>query len=186
MKSSVLSSTGLTKMLATSLLFFVFVFTTQTVSSQPPANMEGKTELNEPTPFGGDCVKNIPDLTDEQQKQIEKLQLSHQKAMLTLRNQLGEKKAQLRTLQTVDNADINAINKKIDEISVIKTDMAKKQAAHQQDIRKQLTDSQRLYFDTHRGGRFGKGDCYGRADGRGKGKGRHGRGQRQGFQDVRD
>ena len=55
---------------------------------------------------------------------------------------------------------MNAINKTIDEISVLKNTMMKKREAHKQEIRKILNDEQRLFFDAH-------------SEKRGEGKGMH-------------
>ena len=98
----------------------------------------------------------IPGLTDDQKTQIGKLRIAHQKEMQGLRNQLAENKAHYRTLMTAEKADINAINKNIDEFTGLKATMMKKQAAHIQDIRKLLNDEQRLAFD-NKLGRMGKG-----------------------------
>jgi Spy/CpxP family protein refolding chaperone len=71
--------------------------------------------------------------------------------MLKFRNQMGEKSAQLQTLRTAEKADMNAINKTIDEIGLIKTQMMKERENHLQQVRGVLTDSQRTQFDTRRG-----------------------------------
>lgn len=90
------------------------------------------------------------ELTDEQTNTINNLRLAHQKEMLPLRNNLNEKKARLNTLETAYPADIKAINQVIDEINNIKTNMAKLKAAHKQEIRKVLTDEQRLNHDSNK------------------------------------
>lgn len=105
----------------------------------------------------------IPNLTAEQEKQIEQLKLKHQKEMLPLRNALREKHARMQTLETAEKADMAAINKTIDEIATIKTDMQKKRAAHRQEIRNVLNEEQRLVFDSkgqgHKGNKMHKGKC---------------------------
>jgi len=90
------------------------------------------------------------------------------KEMLPLKNELAEKMAHLKTLTTKDKVDMAAINATIDEIVVIKGKMMKLQVAHKQEIRKLLTEEQRIIFDTmpHMKG-HGKGNC----DGSGPGKG---------------
>ena len=124
----------------------------------------------------GMCMKEntccgIPDLTDEQETKIENLKTAHMKEMLPLKNQMGEKRAQLKTLTTADKVDMAAVNKKIDEIGSLKVEMMKKKEAHRQDVRALLNDNQRLYFDMH------KGKGYGHKGGkRGHGM-QHGRGQ---------
>ncbi len=110
---------------------------------------------------------NLPGLTDDQKEQIETLRAENLKTMLPLRNTLQEKKARLMTLQSAEKADMKAINGLIDEISAIKTQMAKQRAAHHQQVRSVLTDEQRVVFDSRPRG-MGRGH--------GHGKGHHGRG----------
>lgn len=120
----------------------------------------------------GDCLRKdrmaaYLDLTEEQQTKIDALKLSHQKKVLHLKNELNEKKAKLRTLQTAEVSDMKAINSIIDEIGTIKTKMAKEQAAHHQEIRKILTEEQRIKFDMHQGNRGGYGNGNGNRGGNG-------------------
>jgi len=93
------------------------------------------------------CVAN---LTEDQQSQLDKLRLEHRKEVLNLRNQLREKNARMNTLETADKIDMAAINKVIDEISDLKKQMMKKKAEHRQEVRKVLTEEQRVEFDTKR------------------------------------
>ena len=93
------------------------------------------------------CCTGIKGLTDDQKLKMEKMETSHQKELLQLRNQKCEKESHLKTLEFSDNADLGAINKTIDEIGALKVDMMKKCAAHKQEVRKILTDEQRLQFD---------------------------------------
>ena len=94
---------------------------------------------------------NIPDLTDAQKEQIKDLRTANMKEMLPLRNALKEKQARKNTVSTGDNVNMTEVNKVIDEIAAIKTIMAKKRAEQRQNIRKILTDDQRVFFDTHSG-----------------------------------
>lgn len=120
---------------------------------------------------GMNCM--IPDLTEAQQKKIEELKLAHQKNMMQFKSQLDIKYAQLQALSTADKADMNAINKIIDEIGAIKVQKMKEKENHRQQIRAQLTDAQRLQFDMHRGKGMGK--CFGPGCHQGKnGMGMHG------------
>jgi len=117
---------------------------------------------------------NIPDLTEAQQKQIDELRTAHQKEMLQYRNQMQEKQAKLNTLRTADKADMAAIDKMIDEIGTLHTQMMKAKENHRQKVRSLLTEQQRVYFDTQRGkGKGGKGFgcCNGMGAGRGMGQG---------------
>jgi Spy/CpxP family protein refolding chaperone len=91
------------------------------------------------------------ELTDAQKEQIEKLRTEHAKKVLPLRNELGELRAELRTLSTVDKVNMNDIDKKIDEMGKVQTELMKERAAHRQQIRSLLTDEQRVKFDSHFG-----------------------------------
>ena len=69
------------------------------------------------------------------------------KEILPLKNQLGEKKARMQTLETADKADMQAINALIDEIQSLQGKIMKMHASHRQEIRKMLTPEQRVDFD---------------------------------------
>lgn len=97
----------------------------------------------------------IPDLTEEQQEQIKDLRVGQMKQMIQYRNNLTEKRASLRTLQTQDNPDMEAINNTIEEMGQIRTEMQKARAEHHQEIREILTDEQRAFFDAHMKGSRG-------------------------------
>ncbi len=98
----------------------------------------------------GPCMyKGIPDLTEVQDAKINELKTAHMKEMLKYRNQLDEKHAGLKTLQTAETVDMNKIYKVIEEIGSIEIDMAKSRAGMHQDIREILNDDQRVRFDTN-------------------------------------
>lgn len=113
--------------------------------------------------------KNIPNLTEDQQKKIETLRSKHLKESMLIKNNMKVKQAELRVLQTADKVDMTAINAKIDEISGLRMQLMKNGAAHKQEIRKILTDEQRVYFDAHagQGGGHAKGGFYGGHQGSG-------------------
>ncbi|MEL7002773.1 MAG: Spy/CpxP family protein refolding chaperone [Bacteroidota bacterium] len=98
----------------------------------------------------------IPDLTDEQNAKLKEIRLEGQKQKLPLRNELREKEARMKTLTTAENVDMKAINKLIEEIGAIKVKMAKIQAVQHQEVRNQLTEDQRVVFDSHAGQRMKK------------------------------
>jgi len=97
---------------------------------------------------GKGCMQGIPDLTDQQKQKIEDLCLATKKEMNGIKNLMGEKQAHLKTLQDAEKADMTAINKTIDEISVLKADIMKKHEATRQTIRGLLTEKQKTVFDT--------------------------------------
>lgn len=122
----------------------------------------------------------IPDLTEDQQNKIEALRIDHLKVRNNYRNQMAELQARKHTLMTSDNADMKEINSIIDQMADIHNKMMKEGAKHQQDIRRLLTDKQKVYFDSRpmRGHGHGRGmrhDGYGRGAGQGYSAG-YGRG----------
>lgn len=88
------------------------------------------------------------DLTDAQKEAFKKSKLEMQKQLQPIKNELGEAMARQRTLTTAEKPDMNAINKNIEKMGSLKTEMAKIQAKHHLEMRAQLTDEQRLKFDT--------------------------------------
>lgn len=100
-------------------------------------------------------MMGIPNLTDDQKTKIKSQQVAFGKEALPLRNQLVEKRAHLRTLQTASTYDVNAVNATIDDISKTESQLLKKSAANREAIRKLLNDEQRLAFDSHQGFRRG-------------------------------
>ncbi len=108
----------------------------------------GNTEVTKDAPMPKGCC-NVPDLTPDQQKQIDALHLNLVKETLSIKNQIAEKDAHLTTLSTGDNVDLTAVNKTIDEMFALKAELMKKHEAFQQDVRKLLTADQKVLFDMH-------------------------------------
>jgi|YNPMSStandDraft_2_1061718.scaffolds.fasta_scaffold22507_2 Spy/CpxP family protein refolding chaperone len=96
----------------------------------------------------GKSYYNIPDLTDEQKKKIEELEIAHLKEVNLIKAQLKEKHAHLNTLQLAEKPNNSEINKTIDEITSLKNEMMKKHETNRQNIRALLTDKQKVIFDT--------------------------------------
>ncbi|MCF8303493.1 MAG: Spy/CpxP family protein refolding chaperone [Bacteroidales bacterium] len=127
-----------------------------------------------------DCPKEHPmmkmlDLSDEQQAQMKELHTKHMKEMLPIKNKMGELKAELNTLSTGDDVNMNAVEKKIDEIADLKAKMMKRHQSHRQEVRDILDDEQKVIFDAHHS-RMGKGCGFGHGRGH-YGKGFHGKGR---------
>lgn len=110
----------------------------------------------------GNCRKwtSVPNLTSDQESKIKNLETIHLNKMLPLRNELNELQARHQTLQTEKAADLTKINDNIDKISKVKGKIAKERARFQQEIRLQLSDDQRLWFDTCTG-HHGRMECLG-------------------------
>lgn len=111
----------------------------------------------------------LPGLTEDQKKQIKDIMLKTREAVLPLTNQLREKEAHLQTLQTAGQVDMKAVDQTIDEMGALRIQIAKKRAASRQDIRKLLTDEQRVVFDSRKASFMDHGMRYRRL----RPKGRH-------------
>ncbi|MFO7655607.1 MAG: Spy/CpxP family protein refolding chaperone [Bacteroidales bacterium] len=140
--------------LKTIALAMFFVLTSSTLLAQRGG---GNGRMDGDRPYGNKQQGNqgfcgqMPGLSPEQQQKISGLRTAHLKEMNSYKNDMMIKRAELNKLQTENNADINAINAKIDEIGKLKTEMAKKRNANMQSIRGLLSDDQRVYFDARRG-----------------------------------
>lgn len=113
--------------------------------------------------------------TEEQQEAVRKIRLETAKEVKPLRNELNELRARQHTLTTAENADLDAINKNIEKMGSVRTEIQKIMAKQHQEIRSLLTEEQLLKFDArkgmagkrpgrgemdrgmHRGARFGRG-----------------------------
>ncbi len=92
---------------------------------------------------------NIPNLTDTQKKQLKEAKIKLQKEVLPLKNELGEKKARLKTLTTTEGSSEKDINKVIEAIGELETTMMKARVSNKMGIKKFLTEEQRLFVDSH-------------------------------------
>ena len=143
------------KVRTASLTMIALLFVTSTLMAQRDTSRtfyHGHKGLHARTERG---MMGIPNLTDDQKAKIKALQIAFGKEALPLKNQLAEKKAHLRTLQTAQPYDANAVNAAIDDITKTESLLMKKHAANQEVIRKLLNDEQRLAFDSHKGFRRG-------------------------------
>ncbi len=134
-------------------------------------NPQGQGMMNNAErPYGyGQCIL---DLTPEQDAQITELRTKHLKEVTPLRNELGEKRARLRTLQTAENPNLNEINQTIDEMASIRANIQKKGAAHRAEVASLLTDEQKVIYNSRRQGRMGRKGSAGMRQGMGQGMGR--------------
>lgn len=85
--------------------------------------------------------------TEEQQEKIKELRLESSKEIQPLRNEMNELRAKQQTLTTAEKADMNAINKNIDQMADVQAKIQKIRAKQQQEIRSMLDDEQRIKFD---------------------------------------
>lgn len=164
------------------LLVTVIIFGTQTnIIAQRGNGMGNGQGYGQGNMQGqGYVCNNIPGITEEQKTKMQDLRLIQMRERQTNQNQLREKRAHLISLQSAEKADMNVINKTIDEITTLQNAQWKKRAAHKQAVRNVLTDEQKVYYDAQSGRKgYGRrnGNCNnGRRQGRGYGAG-YGNGQ---------
>lgn len=116
----------------------------------------------------------IPNLSEEQKEQLHGFKLEMDKSALPLKNQVAEKEARLNTLKTAESYDAKAVNKVIEEIGDLKTDLMKLHVAQTEKIKNILTDEQVVAFNNQ----LAKGPKQGHGKGQGpKGGPRPGQGR---------
>ncbi len=87
------------------------------------------------------------DLSDEQMEQIKEIRMSFQEDLLPLRNQIKEKRAQIKTLTTGSDTDFEAAENVVAEVSEIRETIMTKRLRMHKEVRDILTEEQRLKFD---------------------------------------
>ncbi len=148
------------KLGTTSLALIAFFFISNTLMAQRADTSRVRQGHKGMHARGEHGTMGIPNLTDDQKAKIKAQQVSFGKEALPMKNQLAEKRAHLRTLQTAQNYDANAVNATIDDITKAESQLMKKSAANHEAIRKLLTDEQRLAFDSQKGFRGGHGKSH--------------------------
>lgn len=112
-------------------------------------SVNAQTERKDSGCTGKWKMSKIPNLTKVQSDKISEIRTAHMKVSNDLRNQLREKKAHLQTLQSTDNANQKDIDGTIDAITGLQNKLMKNRMAMRLEVRKQLTDEQKVYFDSH-------------------------------------
>ena len=92
-------------------------------------------------------MKQMLELTDDQQEKIEALHLELDKKIIPLKSEMGIKQAELEALMVEDNPGEKAVAGKIKEIGDLRTKMHTLKSAMVLDMRQLLTPEQRLKFD---------------------------------------
>lgn len=110
-------------------------------------NQKGRTEMRK-----GQDRPNVMglNLTDAQKEAFKSGMIEMQKQLLPLKNEMGEAIAHQKTLVSAEKPDWTALNKNIEKIGDLKVEMEKIQLKNRLAMRAQLTDEQKLKFDTMR------------------------------------
>jgi Spy/CpxP family protein refolding chaperone len=142
------------KMMTLSVLMLLIgtmsTFAQRTGQQKPRHQMEQGRENQERGP-------RIPNLTEDQKQQLKTAKVNLQRETLPLKNELREKKARLQTLKTTEGSSEKSINKVIDQIGDLQTKMMKARTANQMEVKKFLTEEQRLFLASHAGNKKRKG-----------------------------
>lgn len=96
---------------------------------------------------GGDMLHDELNLTDEQKKDFKKLDLAHEKEIISTKNELDVAKLELDVELDEDNPDIKRINSLIDKIHSLEAEIEKKRIATEFRKRNLLTEEQKKYFN---------------------------------------
>ncbi len=135
------------------LLMVIIAGTMLTTTAQP----HGKRQMSNPNRNEMNCF--IPNLTEDQQTQIETLRLEYMKQCNQYQAEIAEMQATKHKLMIADKPDQKSINALIDKISSKQAEMHKATVAHQIAVRNLLTDEQKVVFDNRPMNRknYGKG-----------------------------
>jgi len=141
----------------------------------------GRGPRNGQGPNRGPWMDQALDLTEEQQAKMEDLRLQHQKEIIPLQSQIESLRSELHLAMTADKFDKSKVEKIVNDMQKVRTQMQMSRVLHQQTVRELLTPEQRKKFDLHilsrkgpRGGRgfgAGQGMCPNCGMGRGRGPG---------------
>lgn len=152
------------------MILAVLMGLTTVAMAQPNDKGEGKDRKGGKQEMRADSQRgpgNELYLTDAQKEIFQKSRTETAKQVQPLRNQLGEARAHQKTLITAEKPDMDAINKNIEKMGALQTEIEKIQTKHQLEMRTQLTEEQRLKMDNagHRkGGEKGEGRMEHRGD----------------------
>ncbi len=121
---------------------FVFILASFSFSQQPPIGPRGNCR-----PMMQKM--NFLQLTEKQQQQIDKMRLEFQKEVLPLRDKVQSLRNEFKLMIVDEKVSKSGLKKQLEKISAAKQEMALKRAQHQREVRKLLTDDQKVKFDQH-------------------------------------
>lgn len=116
------------------LLFAITIFNSQIYSQ--------KRDHHGPRDFKMELKKQL-NLTEEQEKKIEDLRLSHEEKVIKFKSELELKELEMRKLRASENVSRDAMINLTKEISAIRNDMALARTNHQMDVYELLDTTQR-------------------------------------------
>jgi Spy/CpxP family protein refolding chaperone len=105
-----------------------------------------------------DKNENVPELTSEQKDQIAEIRADHKKQLIPFRADLQLRRVEFRELMR-NEASQSELNRLIDEMGKIKTEMKKIRLDQKLKIHDVLTDEQKEFFKENRGMHKFMGKC---------------------------
>ncbi len=111
--------------------------------------MLAQPEHRGPKKSRGEHMAKMLDLSEEQQSKIIDLQLKLQKELIPLRSKMESLKGELKLAQTAEQFDQAKVDKLLNEMQSVRTQIQSKRIQHQQQVRSLLTAEQRKKFDAH-------------------------------------
>ncbi len=120
--------------LVLSILFAIAVLNPQIYSQKKDHSKSKEFRTN---------LKDQLNLSEEQEKKIEALKLSHEEVMIKFRTDLELKELEMRKLKSSEKFSRSAMINLTKEISAIKNDIALSRTNHQMDVYELLDESQR-------------------------------------------
>lgn len=95
-------------------------------------------------------VERRPLLSEEQREAIKQQNLEHMKATTPLRNKMNELQAKQKSLLSAEKPNRKEIDKNLEEIASVQSQLRKLQVERQLAFRETLTEEQRIRFDAMR------------------------------------
>jgi|GEM_PF-2030318 len=106
--------------------------------------------IAQPAPSSPPMMHKMDDplnLSEQQRSQIDALRLDHEKQMMGFKDQLHSLRTQMNILITTNNPSTSEIKKLAGQIGDVTEKMAQATAEHKVNVRKLLTDEQKVKFD---------------------------------------
>ncbi len=156
-------------------LFFGFVLVAgilisgSILAQKPEKNFKGSPEMGEMGQRQKHDGFMKDSLTSKQKEAIKEIREKTAKETKPLHDQLSELMALHRSLVTAEKPDMAAINASIEKMGALKISIEKADTAQQMEVRKLLTEKQRIQMDKKHGfemgGRDRQGQLFGKAHG---------------------
>lgn len=107
------------------------------------AQPRGKTRKSGPR------MMQVLDLTAEQETKMQEIRLKFRKETLPLRTKLQSLRGDLKLEMTAEKFDEGKVEKIVEQMQEVRTEMQMKRILHKQAVREILTPEQRVKFDLH-------------------------------------